>query len=36
MLDHAILGHGTLSDDESFSNSDSKKDDTRVNESKVA
>jgi len=36
MLDHAILGDGTLSDDTSFSNSDLKKDDTRVDESKVA
>jgi NCS1 family nucleobase:cation symporter-1 len=36
MLDHAILGDGTLSDDRSFSNSDSKKDDAQVDESKVA
>lgn len=36
MLDHAILGNWTLSDDRSFSNSDSKKDDTQVDESKVA
>jgi NCS1 family nucleobase:cation symporter-1 len=38
ILDHAIIGDGdvTLSDNMSFSNGDSKKDDTQVDESKVA
>jgi len=35
ILDHAILGNETLSDDRSYSNSNAKKGDAQVEEAKV-